>query len=268
MYDWNRKAINDTIERLTNFYHDSSKGYFTGSGKIEDYTSEEKYYFDSQFSLERLVGATKDILLNKLLLHPDKLKFVSYLLRSNAYAIEVNSICDGHTVFELLVERVFELNDHFQADTILLELFKKGYTTKPSDDDYIRKLYAKVDTQERLVIWCIARFANVLNDENLLEKAYRERSALFTIVSFKFKKPVGIGYPTMLGIANNAFLHYRTHGDILLKAMKKFGVYDEVIKKDHKRSFRHRLEEFEACKPIQDKEFEDLMKRLFIELNS
>ncbi|MEI9946328.1 MAG: hypothetical protein WDN26_19170 [Chitinophagaceae bacterium] len=48
------------------------------------------------------------------------------------------------------------------------------------------------------------------------------KKVLFSILSFKMKKPVGINYPNLLGIANNAIQHYRENGDILIKCNASF----------------------------------------------
>ena len=90
--------------------------------------------------------------------------------------------------------------------------------------------------------------------------------SLFTIVSFKMKKPVGIRYPNLLGVANNAFLNYRSHGDLLIKAMQHYGAYDQVIKRDRKQTFRYRLEDFEMYKPVQDTAFNTIVFKIFSEL--
>jgi hypothetical protein len=114
----------------------------------------------------------------------------------------------------------------------------------------------------------LARFVVLLNDAVLIEKAFQERNSLLTIVSFKLKKPVGINYPNLLGVANNAFLHYRAHGDILLHAMKHYGVYEEVLKRDQKKSFTYRLEDFQRYKPIQDPMFAEIAHKVFPELKT
>ena len=116
------------------------------------------------------------------------------------------------------------------------------------------------------MIWCIARFAYLLDNSELLEKALQDENTLLTIVSFKLKKPVGINYPNLLGVANNAFLHYRANGDILLHAMKHYGVYEETLKRDQKKTFRYRIDDFQKYKPIHNSSFNEFVYKILPEL--
>jgi hypothetical protein len=265
---WQKQAIDKTIEKLIAFYHDSSKGYFSGSNKIEEYSKEERSYFDQNFSLTELVGANEDYLLNQTFEDSSKLNFALYLLRTSAFSVNVNNTYKEKSIFEQVISIAISSSDQYAIVDALLNLYRKGYVTKESDVEFTKQLYNKIDSQEKLIIWCLARFVVLLNDVVLIEKAFLERNSLLTIVSFKLKKPVGINYPNLLGVANNAFLHYRAHGDVLLQAMKHYGVYDEVLKRDQKKSFTYRLEDFQRYKPIQDPVFVEIAYKVFPELKT
>jgi hypothetical protein len=265
---WQRQAIDSTIEKLKAFYEDSSKGYFSGANKIEEYTTEERVYFDNHFSLKDLIKADEEIVLNKILDDPQKINFALYLLRSSSFSVHVNALNDGKSVFEQLVSSVFKSKERYSISNSLLHLYQRGYRAKETDGLFIKSSYQSINSQEGLVIWCIARFAYLLNDSDLLEKALNDENTLLTIVSFKLKKPVGINYPNLLGVANNAFLHYRANGDILLHAMKHYDVYDETLNRDQKKTFRYRLEDFQKYKPIQNTSFNEIVYKIFPELKS
>lgn len=265
---WQKQAIDSTIEKLKAFYENSSKGYFSGANKIEEYTTEERVYFNSRFSLKDLAKADEEIILNKILEDPQKINFALYLLRTSSFSVHVNALYNGKSIFEQLVSSSFKANERYSISSSLLHLYQRGYLAREVDGLFIKSSYQNISSQEGLVIWCIARFAYLLNDSELLEKAINDENTLLTIVSFKLKKPVGINYPNLLGVANNAFLHYRANGDILLHAMKHYGVYDETLKRDQKKTFRYRLEDFQKYKPIQNTSFNEIIYKIFPELKT
>ena len=262
---WQKQIIEELVEKVTNFYHDSSKGYFSGTNKIEEFNIEQRNYFNSLLSLSKFVGAEESIILNSIL-EQGKFGFAVYILRSGAFDIEVNSVTNYKSCFQLLVEQSNSLNGSDWNGYFFEALYKKGYSTKESDMLYIKEAYKSIDSQNKLVEWCIARFVLILNEKDMIAEALKRQKELLTIVSFKMKKPVGIHYPNLLGISNNAFLHYRIHGDVLLHAMKYYGIYEDVIKKDHKNSFQYRLNEFLEYKPIQDLAFNEIVFKIFPEL--
>lgn len=265
---WQQQTIDTTIEKLIAFYEDSSKGYFSGSTKIEEYTKEERAYFDSRFSLKELVKTEDETLINKILEDPQKMNFAAYLLRTSSFQVYVNALYNNKTAFEQLVSIALKSNDRYSLSNYLLHLYKRGYRAKETDGLFIKSIFHNLNSQEGLVIWCISRFAYILDSFELLEKALQKENALLTIVSFKLKKPVGIHYPNLLGVANNAFLHYRENGDILLHAMKQYRVYEEILKRDQKKTFKYKLEDFQKYKPIQDSNFNEIVYKIFPELKS
>lgn len=145
-------------------------------------------------------------------------------------------------------------------------LYKRGYESKDCDEKYLRDVYKNLPTQSSFASWCIARFTYLLNDYEKFEKVYRNDKVLFTILSFKLKKPVGINYPNLLGIANNAIQHYRDNGDIIIKAMHKYEVYEEILSRDKKKVFQEKKADFDKFKPIQDRHFQEIITTLFPEL--
>lgn len=262
---WQKQTIDEIIERLNGFFEDSSRGGFSGSNKISEFTESEKAYFNSKFSLSTLVGVSEDILFNAVLTDNTKYNFATFLLTNDIFAFSVSNTIKNKTCFQLASEILFSMADKYYQNILLL-LFKRGYKVQESDHNYVKSLYAQIASQEQLVIWCKIRFALLLNEPALYEIASIKEKVLLTIVSFKMKKPVGIHYPNLLGVANNAFLHYRDNGDILLKAMKHYNVYDELIKRDQKKTFKYRLEDFQLYKPVQDSIFNEIVFKIFPEL--
>ncbi|RYE33251.1 MAG: hypothetical protein EOP48_30810 [Sphingobacteriales bacterium] len=262
---WRKQQIEDIIDRMNHFYVDSSRTTFKDADKLDDFTEDDKLYFNSLFSLPHIIGGEPDAILNTVLSDASKYHFAIFMLRNGIFAFPVSYTKQGVTAFQLMARFVFLGNSTFHGHGLLF-LFGRGYKIQQSDIEFVSKLFNVISSEDQLSHWCIIRFALLLNDPDLLEAALMHHMSLFTIVSFKMKKPVGIRYPNLLGVANNAFLHYRSHGDILLKAMKHYGVYEEVIKRDRKNTFQYRMEDFELYKPVQEAAFNDIVFKIFPEL--
>ena len=264
---WRKQQINEIIERIKLFYIDSSTGGFKGSEKLDDFSDDDREYFNTQFSLPQLIGGPVEAILSTVLEDPAKYNFSIFMLRNGLFPFSVSCNQNGVTAFQLISKLVFS---GFKScyDHGLLCLFKRCYKVQESDAAFVSKLYGAIASEEQLKAWCMIRFALLLDDPDHLEIALQQNMSLFTIVSFKMKKPVGIRYPNLLGVANNAFLNYRSHGDLLIKAMQHYGAYDQVIKRDRKQTFRYRLEDFEMYKPVQDSALNGIVFKIFPELKS
>ena len=125
---WQKQIIEELVEKVTNFYHDSSKGYFSGANKIEEFNIEQRNYFNSLLSLSKFVGAEESIILNSIL-EQGKFGFAVYILRSGAFDIEVNSVTNYKSCFQLLVEQSNSLNGSDWNGYFFEALYKKGYST-------------------------------------------------------------------------------------------------------------------------------------------
>ena len=90
---------------------------------------------------------------------------------------------------------------------------------------------------------------------------------LFPFLSFKEKKPVFFKYPNLLGVANNVISHYPENGDLILKAITKFGCTEKINELDKRGTFKRKKAEYLENKPTQNKEFESIVIELFPELN-
>ncbi|RYE58241.1 MAG: hypothetical protein EOP48_03975 [Sphingobacteriales bacterium] len=256
----------DYFSHFREFYENCESTFFKYSDRISELTQKQKEFVNKEMQLEKLVGVSSPLIINTLLKSPTKANFAKYLIRSLNIEVDVHQVIDGESTFELLVKSLLLHHDSFYEVYVLQDLYRRGYKSRQSDEEFLRKVYKDIKTQTELEIWCVARFAFKLNDPRKIEKALNKVKVLFTIVSFKMKKPVGVRYPNLLGIANNAFLHYREDGDICLAAMRYYGVDKEIIARDHKKTFQYRKEDYEKYRPIQDEEFVNIIQELFPEL--
>lgn len=264
---WQKISLDEYFDNLKDYYTNCEKSSFRLSNKVQELTQEEKNYVNSNVNLEGITGFGKEQLLNLLLRLPDKYNFARHLILSDNIELKVNSILDGKSTFIYILDLIkTNTDDVYSVQHMLLELYKRGYQSKECDGTFLKEIYKELPSNDAFELWCTARFAYILNDHKKFEKVCRNEKVLFTILSFKQKKPVGINYPNLLGIANNAIQHYRDNGDILVKAMHYYGVYKEIIERDKKRVFQEKKADFEKYKPIQDKEFLEIILTVFPEL--
>ncbi|MEO6722609.1 MAG: DUF6035 family protein [Ferruginibacter sp.] len=264
---WQKISLDEYFDNLKDYYNNCEKSSFRLSNKVQELTQEEKNYVNSNVNLQGITGFDKEQLINSILRLPDKYNFARHLIVSDNIDLEINSILDGKSTFIFLLNLLItKTDDFYSVGHLILELYKRGYKSKACDGIFLKEIYKDLPSKDAFTLWCTARFAYILNDHKKFEKVYRNEKVLFTILSFKLKKPVGINYPNLLGIANNAIQHYRDNGDILIKAMHHFGVYKEIIDRDKKRVFQEKKSDFEKYKPIQDKEFLEIILTVFPEL--
>ena len=111
------------------------------------------------------------------------------------------------------------------------------------------------------------RFAVKLNSKEKFALAYQKHRELFVILSLKMNKPISFNFPNLLGVINNAIQFYRESGEIILKAMEHYERTRQIMELDSRKgTFKKKLTEFETNKPIQNKEFEEIVINLFPEL--
>ena len=106
-----------------------------------------------------------------------------------------------------------------------------------------------------------------LNDAEKIKLALRRLKPLFVLVSLSVGRPVFFNFSNLLGVLNNAIDHYREEGDIILKAIKVYKREGEISKLDaRKKCFKRKTEIYQDNKPIQDKNFVEIVKIIFPEL--
>ncbi len=170
------------------------------------------------------------------------------------------------TVFIEIADKFF--NSENLSTSSFLEIFREGYTITKEDKEYVSSLYKKVNNEnDYLIKWSYIRFIQKLNNIEEIELAVKKYKVLFVILSLKLDKPIYYNFPNLLGVINNAMEHYKTSGDIILKAIKVYGQTEKINTLDLKKGvFKRKLKEYNENKPSQDENFEIIVKKLFKEL--
>lgn len=172
-----------------------------------------------------------------------------------------------NTVFISTVKNGLTLGDKKKFILHLQMLYNNGYQNKPVDLEYLKTSFDQLKNEYQCLAWSLARFAYKLNNPKLIEKAFLYHMPLLTIASFKMRRPFGINYHNLLGIANNALQHYRSHIELIIHAMETYDVFYDIEKRDHKKTFKQRLEDYYETMPPQDPDIAEVAFLLFPELS-
>lgn len=264
---WKKQNIDNCIIELEKYYNDCSANYFNGQGVLDKLNKEETIYLNENLNLSKIVGVDSNVILNETLKHKEKDNFSTLILRTKIIDVEVNYADDsGKTIFMLLVEKYFSEKDGYLQYNIS-QLFDRNYVIKNEDVVFVNELYKKIQSQSQFENWSLLRFAVKLKDNQKIALAFQKQRELFVILSLKLNRPIHFNFPNLLGILNNAIQHYRESGEIILKAINHYDRSNQIKELDLRKGiFKNKLSEFEVNKPIQDKEFEELVIDLFPEL--
>lgn len=267
MDHWKKQSIDGFLEGIRKYYLDCSELTFPHDGVVQKINKEESMYLNQNLKLSEIVAVNSNVILNETLKDRGKNNFSNYILRSKIIDLEVNHIDnDGKTVFIRLIENYFTEKDSYLLYSVML-LLERDYDVKIEDVKFITELYKKIKSQEQLEVWALLRFAVKLKNKEKFSLAYKKQKELFVVLSLKLGKPIYFNLPNLLGIMNNALQFYRENGDIILKAVNYYEREEKLKQLDYKNgNYRRKRLEFDTNKPIQNKEFEDLVLELFPEL--
>jgi hypothetical protein len=267
MNPYRRQRLASTAEAFCKFFHDPSKPGFKGSTNLENLSDEESSYFKQvvETLLQKPVKPTEwltNCLEDKSLDH-----LALFLIGSDTLSPDLKIAVNGNTAFTLTVKHGLNLSDKKDFMHLLQILYKRGYQSQQADLQYLKTSYDQLKNEYQCLVWSLARFAYKLNDTALIEKAFQFHMPLLTIASFKMGRPFGINYHNLLGIANNALQHYRSHIELIIHAMETYDVFYDIEKRDHKNTFKQRMEDYYDTMPPQDSDIAEVAFLLFPELS-
>lgn len=201
----------------------------------------------------------------------NNIKFALYILFRRLTDIENIKEIDNPSLFQSFIENLLIQPPKFKnGKWALMRVLELGYEFKESDKKYIQERFHKLESKNSLAeqYWMASRLAIKLNNLDDLKYALDHYSfkKIQTLVSFKIKKPFGIGLKNLVAIANNALYSYTNNGELFLRALEKYNLYDLITGMDKNGSFQRKLEAYKSNKPDQDLKFEKLVHKLLPEL--
>ncbi|CAM1364232.1 DUF7829 domain-containing protein [Tenacibaculum xiamenense] len=264
---WKEERVVSYLVEIEKFYKDCSTDFFPGINLLNQLNKQDKRELNKRLHLDKIIGCEKRLVLNVCIENQEKDNFSFYLIRTLDLDIEVNNYGSSKsTVFIELAKKYFKAKGWFHLQLFNL-LFERGYVIKKEDINFVLELHKEIKKQSDFDKWAILRFATKLNNWEKFDIAMRKERELFTILSLKMGKPIYFNFPNLLGISNNAIQHYRESGDVILKAMDYYNRTSQIEKLDSKKgTFKRKKQEYFENKPIQDKDFEEVVFDIFPEL--
>jgi hypothetical protein len=264
------EEIDNYIRELREFYNDSDEYRFKNPNLINNLDKSELIYLNKNLNLEEIVGCQKRYVLNNLIQDNTKDKFTFYILMAKRFEFEINHFDQTKsTVFIELAKRIFY--DNVWGSYLIDSIFQRGYEIKEEDIQFVFSLYKKgvVKDINNFHTWTMLRFAVLFKDRDKFQKSLIKRNEIYTILSFKEKKPIGFNFPNLLGVAINAIQNYRENGDIILKAMDVYDVNKIIYSLDKKKNtFTRKKNEYLKNRHLQDEKFKNIAIEIFPELNT
>ncbi len=264
---WQKINIDNYLKILPDYYKDCSKPYVNGQNSLENLNQEEIDYLNTNLHLDKIIGVDKNLVVNYLLQNKAKHNFLLHLFAMSNVKLVLNSLDDTQkSIFQLMIENF--VDETYMIRWHLPTIYRRGFKNIKSDEKFLAEFYkTSLNNQKKFENWCIFRICYKLNDYEKIEIALRHDNVIFSILSFKQKKPIGFNFPNLLGIANNAIQHYRESGDLIIKAMHKFDVWNDIVNRDKKGTFKQKKSDYETYKPIQNDELNKIILEIFPELN-
>ncbi len=267
MNEWTKDKIDNYISEFSSFYLDCSTGTFSGLTLPTKLNKKELEYLNDNLNLHEIIGVQKRHLFNEVLKDSSKDNFSFYLLRTLGINFSINNYDKlKSTCFIELAKKYFATNTLFFTDHFV-KLFHRGYDIKIEDEKFVEQLYKKVRKPEDFEKWMYLRFAVLLKDGAKFEYALSKNKQLFTLLSFKLKRPIYFNMQNLLKVAINGLSNYRECGMLILDAINTFDVEEHIYDLDIKNgTFFRKRNEFLDNRPIQDKDLEEIAKIILPEL--
>lgn len=200
-------------------------------------------------------------LVNGLLSSNIKNHFLSFILREPKIYIDVNlKDTEGKTA---LAEAIDTDRDNELVNDMIRDLFIKGYKLSEDEEnsfkEQIRNKSVRGKQIERMVV---ALVCNKLKDESLIRKFKKIEKIMFSFLSFRLK--VVVGYKiNHLALANNFLEHHKDFSSLFIKALRKYGYYNEF---KTKASFIKKENIIKTESPYQEDAYNDILRLFFPQL--
>ncbi|QNA44287.1 DUF7829 domain-containing protein [Lacibacter sediminis] len=266
MNPYRKQTLEKVAIHFCDFFLNPTKPKFYGSTALHELDAEESKYIKSiiQGNLN-IPWQPTDWLIDSFI-KPERINLAVYLIESPFLAPDLQIEVKGETAFTILVKFGMTMSDKKDFMYMLQKLYERGYQSKSADLVYLKSSYEKLKNEYQCLTWSLARFAYKLNNSVLIAKAFQHHMPLLSIASFKMRRPFGINYHNLLGIANNALQHYRSHIELIIHAMETYDVIYDIKKRDHKGTFKQRMEDYYETMPPQDPDIAEVAFFLFPEL--
>lgn len=236
-----------------------SDGYlgFTERKALSKLSQSSKELLNREINLPNKKYKNKP-LINGLIGDSQKRPLLTFLLEEDNIYIDLSlEDNDGNTV---LIEAINNSNHIYSY--IIWQLFIRGYQENKNDINFLNTSFKKRTTYETLMNVTVAIICIKLRNKKLISKAKDIESLLLKILSFKKGKVIGSNI-NHNALATTFFDRNKQYAFVFIKALKKYGYYDNLIKRP---KFKNKIINIQQELPYQNSEYDDVLKKIFPEL--
>lgn len=214
-----------------------------------------------------------DLILHKLLENKSYNKyFNSFLNESENLKIDLLKRSEsGNTLLMTFVNQYFiQLNKinrqlHWYSLSYLLN---NGYKIQKEDEPFSESVFHEIlGSYEKEKRWVKLR-ALVKTKDPEKYQLIENNDKLCYLVSIQRKKNFGLGFPKLSNALHHAFTFHTDIGDVLLKAIRHYGLEERIVHEDKKDVFQKLHKKFVEEQPEQNEELEALIYELYPELKN
>lgn len=247
--------------------------------KIQKLFTEKDYYLFSadRDMLGKLSQPAKDLLNESLtldrkkinqkplingLISSDNLKeqfILTFLLETEQIKIDLS--LKDHNGITALQEAIMKISDN--STYIIQLLFKRGYYVSDEELSFLNSEFNKSGIRSEIFSnFVMAIICYRLMDNDKISRLRRIERIVLSILSYKIGTVVGYRI-NHVGLANNFLQHHKEFASLFLKALKTYGYYEELSKKE---SFQKKEKSIKEDIPFQENKYDDIFQVLLPDL--
>lgn len=166
---------------------------------------------------------------------------------------------------ETLIQTLFENPNLEHKETWVKKIAIAGYKFQNKDFDLFDKLYLKNQDIKALIILC--RLSESIGSPHFKASIFEHPKLICTMESAKKNQIIGFGWnqTQWIAFANNAIDSYSEYWNHIESAFKIYGIWNELIKKDSKGTFKKKLEAHHLTSPNYKRNYDLLLSFLYPE---
>ena len=260
-----RNSISDIEAEVPNFYT------LFHSNRAEEQIEKVRDFLKPHLAI--IFETDYDLILHKLLEDPTYHRyFDSFLSESENLGFDLSKKdSSGNTLLINFVKQYFPQMKK-QGRKLhwynLYYLVRNGYKVQTEDEAFSESIFHEISgNYEKEKKWVKLR---VLVKTKELEKYHLidDNDKLCYLISIQRKKNFGLGFPKLSNTLNHGFTFHTDIGNVLLKAIRHYGLEEKVLLEDKKGVFQNLHKKFIEEQPEQNEELEALIYELYPELEN
>jgi competence CoiA-like predicted nuclease len=215
---------------------------------------------------------------NELKFSTEKTSFISELFFKREKPFFLAFICQ-HDVIEVDTSKIFFNGKSIIEELITLQyvdfrnysslLFRKGYKLTKDDEDILFGLSKDISDKENYSKWAFLYFlSSISKKEFATEIKMIDYKILNPILSLKKKFVIGANFENIKQVCNNVFEYHKAFGDLFIKALKTYNIYDKLLSEDKKGKLKEKINKYYIENPGQETKYNEIIFDLFPELEN